>query len=55
MILCAKYYAERKHKNITNYDLRANSLRYGGLKDDYKLIRNNPNKCSESVEPKIAS
>lgn len=44
MILCAKYYAERKHKNITNYDWRANSLRYGGLKDDYKLIRNNPNK-----------
>jgi hypothetical protein len=44
MILCAKYYAERKHKTITNYEWRANSLRYGGLKDDYKLIRNNPDK-----------
>jgi hypothetical protein len=44
MIMCANYYAERKHKNITNYDWRANSLRYGGLKDDYKLISKNPDK-----------
>ena len=53
MILCAKYYAERKNHNITNYDWRANSLnpynyevktKFGGLRDDYKLIRNNPQK-----------
>jgi len=54
MILCAKYYAEKKQPNITDYDWRGNSLnpfnyevnkKYGGaLRDDYKLMRNNPKK-----------
>jgi hypothetical protein len=53
MILCAKYYAEKKHSNITNYEWRANSLnpynykvktKFGGLRDDYKLIQKNPQK-----------
>ena len=53
MILCAKYYAEKKHPYITDYDWRANSLnpfnyevktKFGALRDDYKLIRNNPHK-----------
>ena len=53
MVLCAKYYCEKKHANITNYEWRANSLnpynyevkkKYGALRDDYKLIKNNPQK-----------
>ena len=49
--MCAKYYAEKKHSNITNYEWRANSLnpfnsevkkKYGALTDVYKLVRNNP-------------
>ena len=53
MILCAKYYAEKKNSYITNYEWRANSLNpfnsevkknFGALKDNYKLMRNNPNK-----------
>ena len=54
MIICAKYYAEKKYNNIKDYDWRANSLnpfnyevkkKYGGaLRDDYNLMRNNPKK-----------
>ena len=48
-----EYYCEKKHANITNYEWRANSLnpynyevkkKYGALRDDYKLIKNNPQK-----------
>ena len=53
MILCAKYYAEKKNSNITNYEWRANSLNpfnnevkqhFSALKDNYKLMKNNPTK-----------
>ena len=53
MVLCAKYYAEKKHPSITNYDWRANSLnpynydsktKFVGLRDDYRLIKTNPQK-----------
>lgn len=53
MILTAKYFAETKYPNITNYDWRANSLnpynsenkaKYGKkpFGDDYGIIKNNP-------------
>lgn len=54
MILTAKYFANKKYPNITNYDWRANSLnpynaenkdKYGKVfKDDYGIIKNNPKK-----------
>jgi hypothetical protein len=53
MVMCAKYYAEKKHPNITNYEWRANSLnpynydsktKFAGLRDDYRLIKTNPQK-----------
>jgi hypothetical protein len=53
MVMCAKYYAEKKYPNITNYDWRANSLnpynydsktKFAGLRDDYRLIKTNPQK-----------
>lgn len=55
MILTAKYFAETKYPNITNYDWRANSLnpynaenkaKYGKkpFGDDYGIIKNNPKK-----------
>ena len=53
MVMCAKYYAEKKYPNIKNYDWRANSLnpynfnvktKFAGLRDDYRLIKNNPQK-----------
>jgi hypothetical protein len=53
MILCAEYYAKKKEPSITNYEWRANSLnpynyevktKFGALKDNYKLMKNNPDK-----------
>ena len=53
MVMCAKYYAEKKQPNITNYEWRANSLnpynfniktKFAGLRDDYRLIKTNPQK-----------
>jgi len=53
MVMCAKYYAEKKLPNITNYEWRANSLnpynfniktKFAGLRDDYRLIKTNPQK-----------
>ena len=53
MVMCAKYYAEKKNPNITNYEWRANSLnpynydsktKFAGLRDDYRLIKTNPQK-----------
>jgi len=53
MVMCAKYYAEKKHPYITNYQWRANSLnpynydsktKFVGLKDNYRLIKTNPHK-----------
>jgi len=53
MVMCAKYYVEKKHPNITNYEWRANSLnpynfnsktKFAGLRDDYRLIKTNPQK-----------
>ena len=53
MILCAEYYAKKKEPSITDYEWRANSLnpynyevktKFGALKDNYKLMKNNPDK-----------
>lgn len=53
MVMCAKYYAEKKNPNIKNYEWRANSLnpynfnsktKFAGLRDDYRLIKTNPQK-----------
>lgn len=53
MVMCAKYYAEKKYPNIKNYEWRANSLnpynydsktKFAGLRDDYRLIKTNPQK-----------
>ena len=53
MVMCAKYYAEKKNPNMTHYEWRANSLnpynydsksKFAGLRDDYRLIKTNPQK-----------